>query len=172
LITDRIVTRIPDEKQKEEFQKEFKKIFPRIIENLIQSDIVERLKKMEKEYSKSIDDLSTVDPIKAYRLNGKTNIIQTFDLLQNSIKKLVDQFPDETGQDNVQNQIESTIEILKPKIISEAIFDLETEITDLALSINMPTWLKAKRTLSRTKNRLRTEGAKKIDELIDRLLKK
>jgi len=173
LITDRLVARIPDEKQKEDFQREFKKFFPIIIGSLIQSDVVDRLKKMEEEYSKSIDSLSTVDPIKAYRLNGKTNILQTFDLLlQKSIKEIVGQFPDEAGHVDVQNQIESTIEILKPKIIGEAIIDLEYEITDLALSINLPTWLKAKKTLSRTKNRLKKEGAKKIDELIDKLLKK
>jgi len=172
LITDRLVARIPDESQKEDFQREFKKFFPMIIGSLIQSDIVDRLKKIEKEYSESISNLSTVDPIKAYRLNGKTNILQTFDLLQLSIKEIVDQFPDEAGQVDVQNQIESTMKILKPKIIGEAIIDLEFEITDLALSINIPTWMKAKKTLSMTKNRLRKEGAKRIDELIDKLLKK
>lgn len=173
LVTDRLVLKIP-EKHRNDFKKEFKKYYPIIINGLIQTDVSKRLEKIESYYSKSVDDLSRVDPIRAYRLNGKTKIFQSFELFQDSSKLITEKLSDGSleNQEQIQNQIDTVLDILKPEIIKEAISDLETEILEISFSINIPTWIKSKRTLKNTKNRLRTEGAKRLDEWLDKFEEK
>jgi NDP-sugar pyrophosphorylase family protein len=114
--------------------------------------------------------LATIDPITAYRLNGKTNIMQSFDILHDYFDAVKKQFPGE--EEVIQDQINSTIYSLKPEVIKEAISDLEDEIKDLALSINPWIWFKVRKTLQSSKDRIRNEGAKKIDKLLDKLMPK
>jgi hypothetical protein len=46
------------------------------------------------------------------------------------------------------------------------------EIKDIAISINPWTWIKVQRTSQSSKDRIKNEGEKKIDELLDKLIPK
>jgi len=168
LIISRLTLRVP-EHQRGLFEVEMNKYFSSLIKELVQADVAENLEKIEKEYSISINNLSFIDPIRAFRLSGKTRILQTFDLLQNSLKKIAVSNGSVSEKEQIQNQIDTAMEVLKPKIISEAISDLEDEISSLSFFINPITWLKTKKTIKRIKSRLKTEGAIKIDEWINKL---
>jgi hypothetical protein len=96
--------------------------------------------------------------------------MQSFDLLQEYFEEVKEHFPGE--EELVQNQILSTVDALKPEIIKEAISDLEDEIKDIAFSINPWTWIKVKRTLQSSKDRIKNEGEKQIDKLLDKLIPK
>jgi hypothetical protein len=173
LITDRILLRIP-EQQRNQFKAEFETIYPLIIKEFIQNDVTDQLNKIADAYSKSVDNLSTVDPIRAYRLNGKTKILQTFELFQSSYKLVTNNFSDgsKENQEQIQSQFNSVLDILKPEIINEAIHDLEIEIVEISFSINIPTWIKSKNSIKRTKNKLKAEGVERIDKWLDKFEKK
>jgi len=70
----------------------------------------------------------------------------------------------------MQGAIEIATNSIKPEIIKEAIKDLEDEIRDIAFSIDIRTWYKVKQTLRSSKDRIRKDGVKKIDELLDKLI--
>lgn len=170
LLADRILVRIPKEEQTEELKQSLNQFYSEIIGELLEDNVNEKLEIIEAKYSKALDDLATIDPITAYRLNGKTNIMQSFDILHDYFDAVKKQFPGE--EEVIQDQINSTIYSLKPEVIKEAISDLEDEIKDLALSINPWIWFKVRKTLQSSKDRIRNEGAKKIDKLLDKLMPK
>lgn len=170
LLADRILVRIPKEEQTEELKQSLNQFYSEIIGELLEDNVNEKLEIIEAKYSKALDDLATIDPITAYRLNGKTNIMQSFDILHDYFDAVKKQFPGE--EEIIQDQINSTIYSLKPEVIKEAISDLEDEIKDLALSINPWIWFKVRKTLQSSKDRIRNEGAKKIDKLLDKLMPK
>lgn len=170
ILTNRILLRIPENEQTEELKQYLNQLYSGIIGGLLQNDVAEKLSTIEEKYIKAVDNLATIDPITAYRLSGKTNIMQSFDLLQDYFEEVKGHFPGE--EELVQNQISSTVDALKPEIIKEALSDLEDEIKDIAFSINPWTWIKVKRTLQSSKDRIKNEGEKKIDELLDKLIPK
>ncbi|MGA2405637.1 MAG: hypothetical protein ABSF81_02670 [Bacteroidales bacterium] len=166
LLTDRLLIRFLVQGQSLEAKDYLNKLFSEIIDGFIKDDIVDRLKRIEIGYTYSIEELAAVDPITAYRLNGKIRIIETFDILQEHIKEKVTQ----SAELNVQFQ--DQIESIKPQIINDAIEDLEDEIIAISFSINILTWIKAKNTLKRIKGRIKKDGEKKMDELLNKFLPK
>ncbi len=170
LFTERILLRIPKDEQTEEVKQYLNQLYYGIIDNLIQDNVADNLESIEEKYTNAVDNLATIDPVTAYRLNGKTKIIETFDLLEDYYEDIKQQFPNDIDQ--MQGAIDIATNSIKPEIIKEAIEDLEEEIRDIALSINFRTWFKAKQTLKSSKERIRKDGVKKIDELLDKLIPK
>lgn len=168
LLTERILLRIPKHEQTEEVKQYLNQLYSGLISNLIQENVADNLESIEEKYTSAVDSLATIDPVTAYRLNGKTKIIETFDLLEDYYEEVKQQFPNDIEQ--MQGAIEIATNSIKPEIIKEAIEDLEEEIRDIAFSIDIRTWLKAKKTLKTSKERIRKDGAKKIDELLDKLI--
>jgi hypothetical protein len=169
LLTERIILRIPKNEQTAELKQYLNQLYSGIIGSLLKDAVAEKLEVIEDKYTKAVDNLATIDPITAYRLNGKTKIMQSFDLLHDYFEAVKEHLPED---ELVQNQIALTVDTLKPEIIMEAISDLESEIKDIAFSINPWTWIKVKRTLQSSKDRIRNEGVKKMDELLDKLIPK
>jgi hypothetical protein len=166
LLTDRLLIRFPVQDQSLETKNYLNKLFSEIINGFIKDDIVGRLEKIEVGYTNSIEDLAAVDPITAYRLNGKTRIIETFDILQEYIKEKI------TQSTELDLLFQGHIDSIKPKIINEAINDLEDEILSISFSISIITWIKAKRTIKRIKGKIKKDGEKKLDELLNYFLPK
>lgn len=170
LLTERILVRIPKNEQREEVKQDLTQLYSGLIKGLVQDNVADNLEKLEEKYSSAVDSLSTIDPITAYRLKGKTKILQTFDLLQDYYEEVKNQFPDDFEQ--IQNSIEITRKTIEPDIIKEAISDIEDEILNISFSIDIRTWFTTKQTLKSSKDRIRKDGVKKIDELLDELIPK
>ncbi len=168
LLTERILLRVPKNEQKEEVKQCLNQLYSELIDNLIQDNVADNLESIEEKYTNAVDSLATIDPVTAYRLNGKTKIIETFDLLEDYYEEIKQQFPNEFDQ--MQGAIDVTTNSIKPEIIKEAIEDLEKEIRDIAFSIDIRTWFKVKQTLKSSKERIRKDGVKKIDKLLDKLI--
>jgi hypothetical protein len=170
LLTERILVRIPKNEQTEEVKQYLTQLYSGLIKGLVQDNVADNLEELEEKYSSAVDSLSTIDPITAYRLKGKTKILQTFYLLQDYYEEVKNQFPDDLEQ--IQNSIEITTNTIEPDIIKEAISDIKDEILNISFSIDIRTWFTAKQTLKSSKDRIRKDGVKKIDELLDKLIPK
>jgi len=168
LLTERILLRAPKHEQTGEVKQYLNKLYSGLIDGLIQDNVADNLESIEEKYTNAVDSLATIDPVTAYRLNGKTKIIETFDLLEDYYEEVKQQFPNDA--DEMQGAIEIATNSIKPEIIKEAIKDLEDEIRDIAFSIDIRTWYKVKQTLRSSKDRIRKDGVKKIDELLDKLI--
>jgi hypothetical protein len=168
LLTERILLRVPKHEQTEEVKQNLNILFSGLIDGLLHDNVAESLETIEEKYASAVDSLATIDPITAYRLNGKTKIIETFDLLEDYYKEVKQQFPNDAEE--MQGAIEVATNLIKPEIIKEAIKDLENEIRKIAFSIDIRTWYKVNKTLQASKVRIRKDLIKKIDNLLDKLI--
>jgi len=95
-------------------------------------------KTTKENFEKAVDNLSEIDPILAYRLSGKQNIQEFFGEWEEISKKSLDEWV--TDKDEVKNMIQH----FRPKLLNEAIMDLDSVLTEIATQID-------NKTLSRTK---------------------
>ncbi len=163
LLTTKVLERIPKNEQTDEAKQFINQLYNGIIGEFVEENVADALEETEEHYTKSISELSKLDPITAYRLNGKNKIFQVFDLLHDYYDEVKEKFPNEPG---LNEQIELTVQTIKPELIKDAISDLEDEIKGIAFSINLWTWFKAKKTITKTKSKVRKDDEKKIDELL------
>lgn len=168
LLTERIFLRVPKDEQTEEVKQYLNQLYFGLIDNLIQDNVADNLESIEEKYINAVDSLATIDPVTAYKLTGKTKILETFDLLEDYYEEIKQQFPNDLDQ--MQLAIDIATNAIKPEIIKEAIKDLEEEIRDIAFSIDIRTWFKVSQTLKSSKERIRKDSVKKIDELLDKLI--
>ena len=168
LLSERLLIRIPEQEQSNEVKQYLIQLYSGIINEIAKTNVSDSIEEIENNYSKAVEDLATIDPITAYRLNGKTKILQTFDLLNTYYDKIKQQFPDDTEQ--VQNSIEIATQAMEPGIIKDAISDLQSEIRAIAFSINFKTWYKVTQTLKKSRDRVKEDEIKMIDELLDKLI--
>jgi hypothetical protein len=168
LLTERILLRVPKHEQTDEVKQHLNKLYSGLIDGLLKDNVADNLENIEEKYTSAVDSLAAIDPVTAYRLNGKTKILETFDLLEDYYEEVKQQFPNDV--DEMQDAIETATNAIKPELIKEAIDDLEDEIRDIAFSIDIRTWYKVRKTLKSSKERIRKDGVKKIDELLDKLI--
>ncbi|HQA86124.1 MAG TPA: hypothetical protein PK448_01000, partial [Bacteroidales bacterium] len=164
-----ILERISKNEQPDEAKQFINQLYAGIISGFVEDNVAESLEETEEHYTKSISELSKLDPITAYQLNGKNKIFQVFDLLHDYYDKVKETLPNEPG---LNEQIKLTIETIKPEIIKDAISDLEDKIRDIALSINLWTLYRARRAVNNTKTKIRKDDEKKIDELLNMVMPK
>jgi hypothetical protein len=163
IVTEKVFGKIPEEERTEEFKEYLFKLYTTMLNETTYKNVAENLTNIEEKYSNAVDNLASIDPITAYRLNGKTKILQVFELMMS----YYNQIPFPKNEIQIEDQIKSQIEAMKPEMIKEAISELEEEIIDIAFSIDLWTWWKTKSTLKRIKIRIKGEFEDKIDEIFD-----
>lgn len=168
ILSERLILRIPPEEQTEQLKNEIKQLHSTLINDIIKDMVSQNLKSIETKYENAIENLATIDPMTAYRLNGKTKIMDVFDSVQLYYHQAQEQYPFEVEQ--MDGAIKLTTTFIDNNIIKEAQHGLEAEIKQIAFSISIRTWIKAKRTLKYLKESIKHDDIQKIDELIDNLI--
>jgi hypothetical protein len=102
--------------------------YSQLLQAILPSLIGENFQKdLKDQFSKCIDSLSEIDPVLAYRLNGKQNI-------QDYISKWEDESTKLFNLESIED-IQSVMDHYKPKLIDEIKGDLESIIQDVAALI-------------------------------------
>lgn len=102
--------------------------FSQLLKNILPSLIGESFQKdLKQQFSKCIESLSEVDPVLAYRLNGKQNIQDYISKWESESKSL---FEFESIED-----VQNVMDHYKPKLVDEIKSDLESIIQDIAALI-------------------------------------
>lgn len=165
-VTDKVHSKFPDEQRTDESKLFIQSLYTRILSSSIKPEINNEIKVIQESYQNSIKTLASIDPLSAYYLSGRKNIMETFDKIQILFESLKDQFP--SDQIEIEHGAIQIISIMKPDILQDSLSDLEKDIKKIAWKINPYVWVKSKRVI----NRLRTNTNKRIDNDIDELLKK
>jgi hypothetical protein len=97
-------------------------------------------------YLKSVDNLSEVDPILAFRLHGRQNVIQLMTEALDRSQSVMGSVPVERPED--MERIINAIKKTGPKILDEALLDIEMILAGIAKSISRKTFRQVKRRLS------------------------
>lgn len=169
LFSKKILELIPKKDQTTEYLQFINQLYSGIIKNIVEDNVGDSLQDIEENYTKAINELSTIDPITAYRLNGKNKIFKAFDLFHDYFNKLKERFPNEQ---DLNEKIKLTTDTIKPEILKDSITDLEDEIRAISLSINFATWFRAKKIISRIKRNVREDDEEKIQELFKLIMPK
>lgn len=171
IYTEKVLTRIPENEQTEEFKNFFQTMISQILNTMFHGNVAESLQEIEAKYSLAVENLASIDPITAYHLNGKTKIMDSFNLIQSGLDNLKQIITE--NDEEIQNQIDTTFHSLfKPDIIKEAISDLEIEILKIGRSIDLLTWYKLKRSFKGSYIEDRKELELIIDGLLDKIVPK
>lgn len=115
-----------------------------------------------KQFNECIDNLSEIDPILAYRINGKQNIRNFIESWENETISVL-------AYENI-NEVESMISHFKPKLIDDIQYDLSIIIKDVAKLTDDSTVLKE--TSNLLKEPTDAEYENDITEFIDKMFNK
>jgi hypothetical protein len=83
-ITNKVHSIIPASEQTEETKVIMQTIYSGILTNYLKPDLLKEIKIIQENYQSSIKTLATVDPLTAYYLSGRTNILETFDTIEDN----------------------------------------------------------------------------------------
>lgn len=165
-VTDKVHSKFPEEQRTEESKLFIQTLYSGVLSSYIKPEIKIEIKAIQESYQNSIKILASIDPISAYYLSGRKNIIETFDTIQNLFDNLKEQFP--SDQNEIELGAKQVISIMKPDILQDSLSDLEKDIKRIAWEINPYVWVKSRRAI----NRLRANNNKLIDSDIDKLFEK
>jgi len=160
--SEKILLIMPEAERTSEAKTFMENMLQQYLPKLLEPTINDNLRQIREKYSEVIDSLSTIDPLSAYALSGKGNIMQAFDQLNSFYGGIISQSPDDEAA-ITQISTEMT-RMMKPEVISNAINDMEEEIIELASSIGRRTRSKVKYLLAE-RDDTNDDDAKKLEAL-------
>ena len=166
-ITNKVHSKIPKEHQTEESKAFIQTLYSGVLTSYLKPELQSELKVIQENYQNSIKTLATIDPLTAYYLNGKNNILEIFDLIQELFDNLKEQYPTEQGE--IEKGGRQAMRIIKPEIFQSTLLDLEKDILDIAWKVSPWTWVRSKRAIKRLKINAEKRIDKEIDELFEKL---
>lgn len=161
------IEKFPEELKTNEAIKFIKHNCKEYISKILIADINTNFKNLEESYIKCLDELSLVQPIAAYRLRGKNNILNTFEYLNSycdSISELSNNSPE--NEKLLKAHLENLIEILKPDVINDAINDLKEEIINISRKISLFTKMDVKKII----NKASLSSSIKMDDFLEKMI--
>jgi hypothetical protein len=166
-ITDKVHSNIPIDEQTEEVKNVIQTLYSGIKTNYLKPDLLKEIKVVQENYQNSIKTLATIDPLSAYYLSGRTNIIETFDSIEGMFDNVKSQFHNEHNE--IKLGANQAIDIIKPDIIKDSLADLENDIKKIAWKINPYVWFKSRRAIGRLKVNTNENLDKEIDKMFEKL---
>nr|WP_288837593.1 hypothetical protein [uncultured Flavobacterium sp.] len=166
-VTDKVHSQIPADEQTYELKIFLNKFYLDIFSNHFKPNLEDEIKIVRENYQTCIKTLATIDPLTAYYLSGKENIIDGFDKMET----LFDKARLELGEDsnNMHMEASQVLNIVKTNIFESALVDLEKDIVKISLKINPYVWFKSKKAIERLKHNADVGLDKEIDNLFDKL---
>jgi hypothetical protein len=165
IVSRKISERLPKEEQDENFKNSLAVLYQQLIGNLREKETAERLNELENNYKKSLEDLSSVDPIASYKLFGETEFFKLIDILSNYSSSLRTEFPNDTK--NIDIQIKSINEFIKPEVLSKTLERLEDKIKQISSGVGILTRYKAIKVINKQKEPIDENQFKTLTKYLD-----
>jgi len=166
-VADKVHSKIPREQQTEEVKIFLQTLYSSVLTNYMKSDLQKDLKVVQESYQNSIKTLATVDPLTAYYLSGKSNVLELFDSIQGLFDSFKEQYPEDHSE--VKKGAEQAIDIIKPEVFQSALSDLEKDIRTVAWKISFLTWLSSIKAINRVKTKTDEGTDKEIDKFLNKI---
>lgn len=137
-ITEMTMKWIPEIEKVEGAKEELNKFYLQIFSGIFEQNVKEELAELEGNYIKSVEQLSHVNPVMAYRLKGRNKIMQGFEIMNHSISEMQNIIG---INDSETTYVEPTqfVNILKPDIVEASISTLKEEIIEIAKCVGIKT---------------------------------
>jgi hypothetical protein len=162
---EKVMLKIPEHERNEMNKKVLHEFYSKLLNEMIVPQIIKEFNATHSNYVESIKLLSSIDPILAFNLNGKRNIYEGFELLENSFRNL----ELELGNDNSSEETADVLNIIKPDIVIETIGEIESDIKKVSWGINPFVWYKSKRKIKAIKRDRTQEFGESIDSFFEKI---
>lgn len=164
----RLNDKFPEIQNNKEVANMLEPLLHQMLQELVPPIVPQNIEKMKERYQCTIDSLSKVDPLMAYRLSNNPEIYNYLSSLDDRLEKMKSVITnlDMTVDKNKLASITTFKSIIAKKMISI----LEEDISAISAKIDILTWIRTKRKL-KTNNNYYKEVSKKIDEILDNLRK-
>jgi|GEM_PF-1229257 hypothetical protein len=166
-VTNKVHAMMPKGEQSEEAKTVMQTLYSGILTNYLKPDVLKEIKAVKENYQRSIKTLATIDPLTAYYLNGRTNIIEAFDTIEGMFENIKKQFT--TEQNEIQLGADQVMKIIKPDFFKYILVDLENDIKKIAWKINPYVWINSRRAIDRLKVNANENLDKEIDKMFNKL---
>ncbi len=166
-ITEKVHAMMPKDEQSEEAKMLMQTLYSGILSNYLKPDLLKEIKVVQENYQSSIKTLATIDPLTAYYLSGRANILETFDTIEGMFENMKEQFP--TEHQEIQLGANQAMNIIKPDIFKDTLVDLENDIRKIAWKINPFVWVNSKQAIKRLKVNTNEKLDKEIDKMFEKL---
>lgn len=169
-LTDIAVERIPINERPENIKDIIKEMYVTSLNQIIEENVNQSLLSVELQYDKAINELSSVDPVGAFRLFGKNKMTSqsnnAFDTYSENLSKSIS-FEDD--EELIKESLKEVKKTMKPEMISDLISDIEEEILRLSKSISFKTHRETKSILKKPEQEISKEQKAEIEKLLDKL---
>ncbi|SHG77176.1 hypothetical protein SAMN04488109_1766 [Chryseolinea serpens] len=145
----KLATQLPSDISDEQFFQAISPLLTLIAKN--RSILPEEdLRALSSNYSKTVEGLSEIDPVLAYRLQGRQGIQNLLNNLSETTKQSISQLTGELGEGG---QFDKAMQTVSPKVISEMVNDLQDIIFQLSKKVDRPTRSATRKLLAKSENR-------------------
>lgn len=169
-LTDIAVERIPINERPENIKVLLKEVYSALLNQIIEENVNQSLLSVELQYDKAINELSSVDPVGAFRLFGKNKMTSqsenAFDIYSDNLSKSI-YF--EGDEELIVDSLKEVKKTMKPEMISNLISDIEEEILRLSKGISFKTHRETKSILKKPEQEISKEQKAEIEKLLDKL---
>lgn len=127
----------------------------------------EEIEELKEGYHDAVEELSYIAPFIAYRLKGRTRLIQRFEIVKELLAKVPDLDP--TVAPEQLDALGEFFETLNPKLIKEDLGIIRSELVSLSLRIGPVALWKAKRRVRRSEM-LSEDDKKDMEEYLEQVI--
>lgn len=166
-LTEKVHSKIPEDQHTQELKTTIQKLYSDLFKSYLNPVLSTELEVVQESYQKAIKTLATIDPLTAYYLSGKKNVIETFDAIQVWVEEVKNKFPAEKNE--IEQSGEKVLGILKPNILQDTLNELEKEIRGIAWKINPYIWFKSVKAIERLKSNANQRLDREIDKLLEQV---
>lgn len=166
-ITNAVHSKLPIEEQTDDSKITIQRIYTAMVVNHLKPELVNEIKAVQESYQNSIITLAAIDPLTAYYLSRRTNIIEGLDSLATFFENIKEHIPEEQGA--AQIQLNHFLRVIKPDIFSDALNDVEVDIREVAWKINPYVWYKSIGAIKKLKLRSDANFEEEFDKLINKV---
>ena len=128
---------------------------------------VEEIDELEEGYHDAVEELSYIAPFIAYRLKGRTRLFKRFELVKELLEKVPEMDP--TVKPDQLGALDEFFESLHPKLITEDLKLVRSELVSLSWRIGLVALWKAKGRVRRSEL-LSEDDKNDMDQYIEQLM--
>lgn len=169
MLINKLNNKFPEIQKNKEVSTQLRPVIQQMAQVLMPPVVPQNIDKISERYQSTVDSLSRIDPLMAYRLTGNPeiyNYLSTIDDRLEKIKNVIESLDVSADESRL-----ASIKTLKPIIIEKVIKIFEKDVSAISRKISILTWIKTKRKVRRTDTVILQEADKKIDEMLDNLKK-
>ncbi len=161
---NRIVARLPKEARTPEVKQQLGMMIKFTIDPMLKEITVPKVKALGAGFEAAVEELSRVDPLTAFKLRGRTELIDQLDLMTTVVERVrpSDQAPDKRAmEDHLLNGV------ARPTLLKQAMARTRKEILGLALRCGVFEWWRIMRSNALSAKPLHNQLVGNFDEHIE-----